>query len=173
MTEQTPNTDPNNGDNNGTDEQPSYSTTADLQQQAAEALRLFSVLQDNTASQIKRNNDVFSMKMFLRVDISGAHSSVYLRPKPEIVIGRRDPNSNTVPDLDLSPYGAYQMGVSRRHAIIRWKDDMLNLYDLGGRNGTYVNGKKATTDHPIRLSDGDEVRIGKLTLRLYFNDTGE
>lgn len=52
--------------------------------------------------------------------------------------------------------------VSRRHARIEKNSTGYRLVDLGSRNGTQVNG------HPISespLRDGDEVGLGKLTIR--------
>jgi pSer/pThr/pTyr-binding forkhead associated (FHA) protein len=42
--------------------------------------------------------------------------------------------------------------------------------DLGSRNGTYVQGVKVTS--PMRLSDGDEIRLGSVVL-IYRLNTGQ
>jgi hypothetical protein len=49
--------------------------------------------------------------------------------------------------------------VSRRHAIVRWRDGECVLEDLGSLNGTYLNGERVTTSRALR--DGDEVRFGR------------
>ena len=48
--------------------------------------------------------------------------------------------------------------VSRRHAAIRFEADAW-LEDLGSKNGTFVGDVRVT--QPIRLADGDRVRLGR------------
>lgn len=53
--------------------------------------------------------------------------------------------------------------VSRRHArIVITAVDAL-LEDLGSKNGTFTQGAPVST--PVRLTDGDELRIGSVVLR--------
>jgi DNA-binding winged helix-turn-helix (wHTH) protein len=52
-------------------------------------------------------------------------------------------------------------GVSRHHARVVVSKDEVSLEDLGSKNGTYLQGKRITS---ARLSDGDEIRIGKASL---------
>jgi hypothetical protein len=51
--------------------------------------------------------------------------------------------------------------VSREHAVLDRRDDGLHLSDSGSLNGTYVNRERIES---VRLSDGDEVQIGKYRL---------
>ena len=52
--------------------------------------------------------------------------------------------------------------VSRRHAIVRRGSGGLEIEDLGSLNGTYLNRKRI--ESPARLSDDDELQIGKYRL---------
>ena len=52
--------------------------------------------------------------------------------------------------------------VSRRHAIIRVENGRAALEDLGSKNGTWLRGERVRDLAP--LSDGDEVRVGSVTL---------
>jgi hypothetical protein len=56
--------------------------------------------------------------------------------------------------------------VSRRHARIMVSGTSATLEDLGSKNGTYVRGERIST---ARLSDGDEVRLGRvrMTFRVF------
>ncbi len=157
------------------DEKPEsyYGTTSDIQREAEEALRLYNSLQENTASQSRRASFTLAEGMFLVVEVLGSGSPMYVKPKAEMVVGRRDPATNTAPDVDLSPHAAYQMGVSRHHAVLKWKGEQLFLFDLGSRNGTYLNAKKTIPNQPYKLHDGDELRLGKMTLRVYFREKPE
>jgi hypothetical protein len=51
--------------------------------------------------------------------------------------------------------------VSRDHALIVKRGDEFFLDDLGSLNGTYVNRRRIESQ---RLTDGDEVQIGKFKL---------
>ncbi|MBC8171570.1 MAG: FHA domain-containing protein [Anaerolineae bacterium] len=143
-------------------------TTNDVRREAEEALRLFAALQDDKPAEKHPASGVFELGMILRIEIQGSDVPLLLLPRRETFIGRVDPGSGDIPELDLSPYAAYQMGVSRRHALIRWEDNQMHVLDLGSRNGTYINGKKAQPHQSLKLHDGDEMRLGKMSLRLYF-----
>jgi DNA-binding winged helix-turn-helix (wHTH) protein len=54
--------------------------------------------------------------------------------------------------------------VSRRHARIVVDGAGVSLEDLGSKNGTWVNGQRAT--ERLELADGDEVRFGPVMMRL-------
>jgi len=110
----------------------------------------------------------FSEDMVLRIEIEGGSTPVLVYPKQEIIIGRRDPNTGGMPDVDLTAYAGYRMGVSRRHAAIRLQDKQLHVSDLGSSNGTFLNGTRLNAHRPYQLRDGDEVRLGQMILRLYF-----
>lgn len=51
--------------------------------------------------------------------------------------------------------------VSRNHALLVRRRDGLYIDDLGSLNGTYVNRRRIESH---RLSDGDEIQIGKFRL---------
>ncbi len=55
---------------------------------------------------------------------------------------------------------------SRNHCQVRLADTgSYTLHDLASRNGTYLNQQRV--DEPIPLEDGDEIEIGKSTLRFW------
>lgn len=70
--------------------------------------------------------------------------------------------------LDLSPYGAYQGGVSRKHAVITFHNGALYIEDLGSTNGTRINGFQLTANRKYRLRDGDEVEFARLRASVRF-----
>ncbi len=86
----------------------------------------------------------------------------------ELVVGRRDPQSNEVPDIDLEPYDAMDKGVSRRHIVIVKRDGALNIVDLGSHNGSYLNGQRLVPHQPRILRDGDDLRLGHLVVHVSF-----
>lgn len=105
----------------------------------------------------------------LKLDVEGAAEPMVLEPKAETILGRRDPATGATPDIDLTPFAGYRMGVSRRHAAIRHgEDNTLNIWDLGSSNGTFLNGQRLNAHRPYRLHDGDELRLGQMVLRVHF-----
>ena len=53
--------------------------------------------------------------------------------------------------------------ISRAHAAIGFNGEAFYVQDLGSTNGTRVNGERAPQ---AELHDGDEIRLGKLQLRI-------
>ncbi len=93
---------------------------------------------------------------------------IHLETKEETLLGRTDSNSDAVPDVDFASFGAAEHGVSRRHAIIRRGEDTLTLIDLDSKNGTFLNGQRLVPRQPRVLRDGDEIRLGRLIIHLFF-----
>lgn len=57
-------------------------------------------------------------------------------------------------------------GVSRKHArLMIAADGDIRVVDLASRNGTYLNGRRV---EEASLRDGDELRLGPVTLRVMF-----
>lgn len=95
-------------------------------------------------------------------------NKVTLPTQEETVLGRTDEHTKTYPDVDLTPFGAIDRGVSRTHVTIKRGEDTVTLIDLDSVNGTFLNGQRVLPQQPRILRDGDEIRFGKLTARIYF-----
>lgn len=93
---------------------------------------------------------------------------VTLLGQDQILLGRSEPGSDGELGLDLSLYDAAEQGVSRRHAAIRRAEDSLMLLDLNSTNGTFLNGQRLPPQQPRVLRDGDEIRLGRLVMRVFF-----
>jgi pSer/pThr/pTyr-binding forkhead associated (FHA) protein len=78
-----------------------------------------------------------------------------LTPLKDIVIGRADPQVNFMPDIDLSVDGEVARLVSRRHAIIRWREGQPHLEDLGSGFGSRLGGETLTLGQSVPLKPGD------------------
>lgn len=91
-----------------------------------------------------------------------------IEPNRRLIFGRSDVDSTINPDVDLSPFGGLEKGVSRRHAAIEPSEDTLMLFDMGSSNGTFLNGQRLLPNQPRVLRDGDELRFGKLVAHIYF-----
>jgi len=106
-------------------------------------------------------------RVYLQVDTS-PQAIVLPRTKQTIVVGRAQSADQVQPDLDLSPYQAYKLGVSRQHAYLSRDDDTITITDVGSANGTFVNGQRLTPHERRVLQDGDEVWFGQLVAHIYF-----
>lgn len=111
---------------------------------------------------------LFDETMILRLEVEGSPTPILVYPREETSLGRRDPAGGTIPDVDLTSYAAYRMGVSRRHAILKLADARLQLVDLGSSNGTMLNGVKLAPHQPRTLHDGDTIMLGKMNLRVIY-----
>lgn len=100
--------------------------------------------------------------------IRDASDPVILDFTDRIIMGRADNSSPRQPEIDFTPYGALEKGVSRIHGAIERSDDVLTIIDLGSSNGTYLNGQRLIPEQPRVLRDGDEIRFGKLVAHIYF-----
>jgi hypothetical protein len=82
-------------------------------------------------------------------------------------IGRWDADNGIFPDIDLDVHDP-EAKVSRRHARIIFENGGYLIEDLGSTNGTFVNrGRRLLPGTPHRLSDGDEIIVGKTFLRFH------
>ena len=82
----------------------------------------------------------------------------------EHIIGREDPVSSVFPEVDMNPYEGEHFGVSRRHAQLTVDAGLVFIQDLDSTNFTFVNRQKLVPHTPTALSNGDEVRLGKLVM---------
>lgn len=108
------------------------------------------------------------MNLVLRLRESRATFVYDANAITELMIGRFDPASRSVPDVDLNDYGGADKGVSRKHASIVRRDGALALVDKGGANGTFLNGNRLIPHQPRILRDGDDIRLGHLVLQVKF-----
>jgi hypothetical protein len=84
--------------------------------------------------------------------------------QPELIVGRTDPVQNIYPDVDLADHEGERSGVSRRHARILQRPDGVYIEDLNSTNFTFLNRTRLQPGQTYPLKDGDEIRLGVLTL---------
>lgn len=108
---------------------------------------------------------VMGMRMRLVVASSGVQ--LPLAGKQEFYIGREDPIGQFFPDADLTPHGGDAGGVSRRHAKIVVYGNQVMFEDLNSTNGSFVNKIKVQPGQPVPLTDGAEVRLGKVIMTFH------
>lgn len=99
--------------------------------------------------------------ILVSIKILKTGQTIPLEDGEEFILGRVGGKQPILPDIDLTPYGGYEEGISRLHAIIKVTHDQISITDLGSANGTWVNGKKATAHSPYGLENGDILTLGK------------
>jgi hypothetical protein len=93
-------------------------------------------------------------------------SEIPLPPRDVVYIGREDAVSNSFPDIDTTPFGGMDKGVSRRHAAIHHQaNDGYILEDLGSVNGSYINRDRLDANEKRNLLPGDTINLGRLAIR--------
>lgn len=103
---------------------------------------------------------------------------VYIRNAPEplaiarmgqIVFGRTDVDDPSVsPDIDLGDYDAQDLGVSRLHVSLDAEAFPPTITDLDSYNGSFVNGQQLNPQQVYELRSGDELRLGRLVIRIFY-----
>jgi len=103
---------------------------------------------------------------------AGTSKPFYLQLKKEIVIGRKlEETSETF--LDLSELDGFNMGLSRRHAMIRRAEVGYEIIDLSSTNGSWLNEERLIPEKPYQLKNGAQVRIGRLRLLVIYHSVVE
>lgn len=100
--------------------------------------------------------------------IRGIVERVVIPKDGSITIGRSDPRTRTRVDLDLTPYGALDRGVSREHVRMHIEDGKLYVTDLGSTNGTFLASTRLEAHTPTVLRKGDELLLGRLPIQVLF-----
>lgn len=99
--------------------------------------------------------------------VLGYEQPILIKGANKITFGRFNPGENA-PTVDLNPFNAALLGVSRQHAVINRSDSGYNLEDLSSTNGTWLNESKLAPIQPQALRNGDLIRLGQLAFYAYF-----
>jgi FHA domain/DUF1707 SHOCT-like domain len=83
------------------------------------------------------------------------HASLFVLPTRETVLLGRSRGCDCVIPART---------VSRRHAVLSYREGRWVLQDLASLNGTYLNGARVIDD--IEVRPGDEVSLGRVRFRL-------
>ena len=98
----------------------------------------------------------------------GALKPYYLYIDRELVIGRKmEMTSETL--LDLSDLDAFNLGLSRRHAMIRRTQSEFEVIDLSSTNGTWLNNERLIPNKPYPFVSGSQLRLGRMRLFVMYH----
>jgi pSer/pThr/pTyr-binding forkhead associated (FHA) protein len=95
----------------------------------------------------------------------GEGNIVFAITKETTLIGRQDPVTNLLPDIDLTAADP-QRSVSRRHAKLQLLDgQFFVIEEVGVSNGTFIDGTRLKPGQPAPVANGATVTFGRLALR--------
>lgn len=100
--------------------------------------------------------------------MASAKAPIPVQRLSELIIGRTDPQTGEEVDVDLTEYDGEEQGVSRKHAILNAREMLPIIRDLGSYNGSFLNGQKLVPEQGYQIESGDELRLGRLTIRVYY-----
>ncbi len=100
--------------------------------------------------------------------IAGQHDQPLLLPtQRSIFLGRQFPGEN--PPIDLTPFGAHELGVSRQHAVLEIHGRRYMVEDLASSNGTWLNTMRLAPYARYAVQSGDRLQLGRLALFVYYD----
>jgi hypothetical protein len=105
------------------------------------------------------------------VYVDGAPRPYYVSIYRELIIGRADAALEAV--LDLPGVDTYNLGLSRRHAVVRRTKFGFEVIDLASRNGTWLNGEQLIPNKPYSFPSGSQLRFGRMLLTIVYHVPGK
>lgn len=118
--------------------------------------------------EIKSGELQFHGTLILTDEATGIQFVVPSDELQEAVIGRGADATGYKPIIDLSSVNGQLQGVSRRHATIQLRADVLIIIDHNSKNGTFVNEIRVAPGRARIIRNGDIIRIGNINLKVYF-----
>jgi len=92
----------------------------------------------------------------------------FILAKDENLVGRRSPVDGIFPEVDLTEADKDSY-ISRRHGKIIMSEHGAVYEDLGSSNGSFHNGSRLQQGVQARLSEGDNLRLGRTELVYHTN----
>src|SRR5260370_21854987 len=103
--------------------------------------------------------------LIAKIIVESDNQEFDLSGKDNVLIGREDAVSNIFPDVDLTPHGGEEGGVSRLHAHIFVENGQYMLEDENSTNFTFLNQQKLTGKSPVALNFNADIKLGLVLLR--------
>lgn len=118
----------------------------------------------------KENDNTMSLgeKQEVILLIRGMVERVVMQEGIIYKLGRFEVGAAEDDEIDLTPYGAQDRGVSRIHAQLHLAEGQVFITDLGSTNGTFVSSERLEPETPTPLRKGDELLLGRLAMQVLF-----
>lgn len=88
------------------------------------------------------------------------------RVEDRVMIGRNVAGEAARVQVDLSPYDAEQLGVSRQHVQLAAEADRLMVVDQSSGNGSFLNNNRLKAGEGYRLNHGDTLMLGRMRIEV-------
>lgn len=95
-------------------------------------------------------------------------TSVFDLEQEKVFIGWHDQQTGAIPGIDLTKFGAFDLGVSRQHAMVSRSGSGLYITDLNSNNGTFINHRRLPPDKPIPLLNEALIHLGQLAFQVFY-----
>lgn len=138
-----------------TNEEGKTTILPNLEQQMEESL-IKQTIRENTGLLVDKR------EIIIKIDDSEEH--ITLSGELHCLLGRFGKKQPGKIAVNLTPYGARELGISRIHAQLHVDGQRLYITDLDSSNGTYLRGERVRPHMAAEVQDGDEVFLGKLKL---------
>ena len=104
---------------------------------------------------------------FVTLYIPSSNETIRLQNASEVLLGRFEDGTPSIPCVDFGNFDGLAKGVSRLHASVKRQGKRVFLVDRNSSNGTYVNGQRIDPGEEARVYDGDKILLGSLTTRIH------
>lgn len=119
-------------------------------------------------SSLEAGGDQLADEHIIFLHVMGYEDPITVQILDQAVLGRMTGEADGVVHINLSDFEADKMGVSRRHALFVRDEDRLMVSDLGSTNHTFVNNQQLHEHDQFVIRDGDELKLGRLVMRVFF-----
>ena len=134
------------------------------------------LLEQVSTTQLNRNRRLITDRLTMPsskpvvVYIRNANEPLAIPRTGKVMLGRTEDNSmSATPDITLNNYNAEDLGVSRLHAALDTSVSPPTITDLDSFNGSFINGQQLMPHQTYTLQSGDEIRLGRMVLRVFYN----
>ena len=110
----------------------------------------------------------FLIPWVIELRIMGTPQVLQIKISEHLVLGRDTDHDENAPEIDLRPFNAHYLGVSRKHALLTARNSRVTIRDLDSSNGTFVNGGRLEPGQEYRIRHGDHLTLGKLMMQVSF-----
>ncbi len=123
----------------------------------------------------KRATDLLGATHELKVPPQGMAFFLFGKTEPfhvrveEVIYLGRVEKETTEAFVDLTLVDGFEMGVSRRHAMIQRQENRVEIMDLHSGNGTFLNGNRLLPNKFYELTSGTVIQLGRLKLIAIFS----
>lgn len=92
--------------------------------------------------------------------------SLLLDVETRMILGRRGITTDEFV-VDLSVFNAYELGVSRKHALLYVENGQIYVEDLGSDEGTFLNDNLLTPFKAYPVPNSAILKLGRLAIKVW------